>query len=387
MKSFLGIAVIIIPVTILSMGNGPSSEKGVEETSSDLKLSTVVPHLSGSDVAIAAENFSNYLKTAKLPAQIVKGLLPQIIDTLSARFKQNPLIIALYLNKAGIPEAKEWLDDRRDELKKFIVSSYGVTAEFPLIELIRAYNKHGSFFDSDFIANAVKSGSPALLKLLLKSLTEMAFVSPVKRNGRSFPAVSSIWEEDARNRELKIGMLAEALGLGSLIQFYQEYDSKVKEPFTPEILNALKPYLRKHPNSLVYLVRLLKTIPKELQDSEIMNARDENGQNVLMFFITMSLLLPDLLPILHKELPVLTSLVNVNVQDNNGLTALMLATAFGDLDTVKYLMEKAHADATIAEKHGFTALTYANELPKASPEIKNYLTKHVSQSEQKSVKV
>ena len=47
MKSFLGIAVIIIPVTILSMGNGPSSEKGVEETSSDLKLSTVVPHLSG----------------------------------------------------------------------------------------------------------------------------------------------------------------------------------------------------------------------------------------------------------------------------------------------------------------------------------------------------
>ena len=313
--------------------------------------------------------------------------MPQIIDTLSARFKQNPLIIALYLNKAGIPEAKEWLDDRRDELKKFIVSSYGVTAEFPLIELIRAYNKHGSFFDSDFIANAVKSGSPALLKLLLKSLTEMAFVSPVKRNGRSFPAVSSIWEEDARNRELKIGMLAEALGLGSLIQFYQEYDSKVKEPFTPEILNALKPYLRKHPNSLVYLVRLLKTIPKELQDSEIMNARDENGQNVLMFFITMSLLLPDLLPILHKELPVLTSLVNVNVQDNNGLTALMLATAFGDLDTVKYLMEKAHADATIAEKHGFTALTYANELPKASPEIKNYLTKHVSQSEQKSVKV
>jgi ankyrin repeat protein len=51
-------------------------------------------------------------------------------------------------------------------------------------------------------------------------------------------------------------------------------------------------------------------------------------------------------------------LVNINVQDTNGKTLLMLASGYNHIEIVRFLLEKG-ADTTIRDNHGQTAFMEA----------------------------
>lgn len=55
---------------------------------------------------------------------------------------------------------------------------------------------------------------------------------------------------------------------------------------------------------------------------------------------------------------------NVDIRNKNGATALIFAATFGHTDIVKFLLAN-HADKTIKDRFGKTALDYANgqEIP------------------------
>lgn len=51
--------------------------------------------------------------------------------------------------------------------------------------------------------------------------------------------------------------------------------------------------------------------------------------------------------------------VDINIQDENGFTALMWSSFYNDIGTVKYLLNKG-AKVDIRDKDGNTALTWAS---------------------------
>ena len=56
--------------------------------------------------------------------------------------------------------------------------------------------------------------------------------------------------------------------------------------------------------------------------------------------------------------------VDVNIQDDEGFTALMDAARWGYVEMVNILLEEHNADTTLVDKQGKTALMWANNMGK-----------------------
>ncbi len=368
MKKIVGIAsIMMVHGTALTMDKlGVQARYAGYETYTqvlphDVKFSVLLPYLTAGDVTTVTENVANYFITLRGGTVNIPDLLPPIIKALSTKFKENPLKIALRLNKAGLTEAKNWIAQFEDDLVALIaeeVPQKVLAHNYSFAELLLNYDiQYG--LEPHFLERMICSSPDSLFTLLLNN--------PVSRKAL-LPVLGEVWKHYAENRELKIKKLAQVFGLKTLMDranfSYLSSSSTFSETF-----RDLAPYLKEHPEDMVVVVEQLQRVPFDLLDATILQTLDERGRNLFMNLIECG----TVKSILHNQLRILGSLYDVNARDNKGQTALMLAAQHGDLETVKFLLENAPVSVLIEDKAGKTVFTYA----RGNALMEDYLSKYL----------